>query len=148
MQTAHQTSTPAPADHGAGTQLRALRWLAIAISLLIVVMAFLAGRGFFQAEPGLITGHGHLGNGIFALAALQVGLGYLAFQRGMVHRNLVLLMGLILVLLVAQIGLGYAGSRNNNGAAVAWHLPNGVLLMGASTLNAVLLWLRPGGQRP
>ncbi len=135
--------TPSTTSEAAGTgMLTSLSWLATAISALIVVMAYLAGRGFFEGEPSLITGHGYLGNGIFALATIQVVLGYLAFQKGLIGRNQLLLIGAVIVLLFAQIGLGYAGSRSGNGAAVAWHLPNGVLLMGASTVNAVLLWVR------
>jgi hypothetical protein len=139
------TTTPDAAETAetAGTGLMTgLRWLATAVSALIVVMAFLAGQGLFEGESSLITGHGHLGNGIFALAAIQVVLGYLAFQKALIGRNHLLLIGLIIVLLFAQIGLGYAGSRNGNMSAVAWHLPNGVLLMGTSTVNAVQLWAR------
>lgn len=135
------TSNPEPIV--ASGHLTALRWLSVAVSLLIVVMAGLAGQGVWGGERDLITGHGYLGNAIFALAAISTGIGYLAWQKGQIGRNILLLMGLIVVLLFAQIGLGYTGSRNSSGAAVAWHLPNGVLLMGASTLNAVLLWVRP-----
>ena len=144
MSTTHQTTSPPAAAEpvAASTQLTALRWIATLVSALIVIMAFLAGQGFFEGQPNLITGHGHLGNGIFALVAIQIVMAFLAFQKGQIGRNHLLLNGAIMVLLFAQIGLGYAGSRNNNGAAVAWHLPNGVLLMGASTVNAVLLWVR------
>lgn len=131
--------------------MNGLKWLSVAMSGLVVVMALLAGQGFFEAQPGLITGHGHLGNGIFALAAVQLVLAFLGYQKGLIGRNHVLLNGVIIILLFAQIGLGYAGSRNNIGSAVAWHLPNGVLLMGATTMNAVLFWVRssPGnGQKP
>ena len=135
----NRTTTEAGAT---GTLLTAIRWIASIVTVLIVVMAFLAGRGFFDGQPNLITGHGHLGNGIFMLVAIQIVLAFLLFQKGVVGRNILILNGVIMVLLFAQIGLGYAGSRNHNGAAVAWHLPNGVLLMGASTVNAVLLWAR------
>jgi len=143
METTHRTAPTTDTDTGsAAMQMTALRWISTLVSALIVVMALLAGQGFFEAQPNLITGHGHLGNGIFALVAIQIVLAFLAFQKGQIGRNHLILNGVIMVLLFAQIGLGYAGSRNNNGAAVAWHLPNGVLLMGASTVNAVLFWVR------
>jgi hypothetical protein len=130
----------APDADASSTQMTALRWISLVVSALIVVQAFLAGQGVFQGEKNLLTGHGHLGNGIFVLVAIMIVLSFLAFQKGQIGRNHLLLNGLIMVLLFAQIGLGYSG-RESTGAA-SWHLPNGVLLMGASTVNAVLFWVR------
>ena len=139
MQNAPST-TPEPGT--AKGQLTALRWLTATISVLVIVMAGLAGQGVWGGDRDLIAGHGYLGNGIFALAAISAGIGFLAWQKGQIGRANLILLGLVVVLLFAQIGLGYSGSRNES-SLIAWHLPNGVLLMGASTLNAALLWLRP-----
>lgn len=120
-----------------------LRWISVIVSALIVITALVIGQGFFGGAPGLIIGHGHLGNLIFMLAAVQLALAFSAYQKGSVGRNHLLLNGFLIVLLVAQIGLGYSGSRSGAAAALVWHLPVGVLAMGVSTLNAVLFWVRP-----
>ena len=121
-----------------------LRWISVIVSALIVITALVVGQGFFGGAPGLIIGHGHLGNLIFMLAAVQLALAFAAYQKGSVGRNHLLLNGFLIVLLVAQIELGYSGSRSGASAALVWHLPVGVLAMGVSTLNAVLFWVRPG----
>jgi hypothetical protein len=121
-------------------QMTALRWISVLVSALIVVQALLAGQGIWGGDRDLITGHEMLGNGIFLLVAIQVVLSFLAYQKGQIGRNHLILNGIIMLLLFAQIGLGYSG-RETSGA-IAWHLPNGVLLMGASTINAVLFWMR------
>lgn len=142
MSTTHQTTSPPAAAEpvAASTQLTALRWIATLVSALIVIMAFLAGQGLWEGERNLITGHGHLGNGIFALVAIQIVLAFLAFQKGQIGRYHLILNGVIMLLLFTQIGLGYSGRES--ASARAWHFPNGVLLMGASTVNAVLFWVR------
>lgn len=129
-------------DAGSGSSpaiMNGLKWLSVAMSVLVVVMALLAGQGVYE-DRGLITGHGHLGNGIFALAAVQLVLAFLVYQKGFIGRNHLMLNALIILLLFGQIGLGYAGSRNNL-SLVPWHMANGVFLMGASTINAVLFWI-------
>lgn len=137
MDTHHTAGSP---DSGNG-QMTALRWISVVISALIVITALVIGQGFFGGTPSLIIGHGHLGNLIFMLAAVQLALAFFAYQKGAVGRNHLLLSGFLIVLLFAQIGLGYSGSRSGATDALAWHLPVGVLAMGVSTLNAVLFWI-------
>ncbi len=143
MDTEHMTE-PAATRNG---QLMALRWISVVLSALVVITALVIGQGFFGGTPNLIVGHGHLGNLIFVLAAAQLMLAFLAYQKGTVGRNHLLLNGLLIVLLFAQIGLGYSGSRSGAAGALVWHLPLGVLVMGVSTVNAVLFWQRPHGER-
>jgi len=57
-----------------------------------------------------------------------------------VLRSIVALNVLLVLLVAAQIGLGY--STRNNVPLVAWHIPNGVLLMGTCTVLAPLAWSR------
>ena len=137
----HRTTGSAIAGNA---QMTALRWISLIISALIVITALVIGQGFFGGAPGLITGHGHLGNLIFMLAAVQLALAFLGYQRGTIGRNHLLLNGFLIILLFAQIGLGYSGSRSGATGALVWHLPVGVLAMGVSTLNSVLFWIRPG----
>ena len=136
---AYRTTGSTPAGNG---QLTALRWISAIISGLIVTTALVVGQGFFGGTARLITDHGSLGNLIFALASVQLVLAFLGYQRGVVGRKHLLLNGFLIILLFAQIGLGYSGSRSGASGALVWHLPVGVLAMGAGTLNASLFWIR------
>lgn len=108
----------------------------LAVGLLI--QAWLGSSGFFEAETGLTTAHELLGNVFFLVAAGQAALALFAIQKGFAARPLMIVSGLLLLDVVAQLGLGYTG--RDNAAAMAWHLPNGVLLMGLCTGAAVLAW--------
>lgn len=118
-----------------------LRWLSIALALGIVIMATLAGQGLWNGDRSLITGHGHLGNALFVLAIAQFVIAVVLYQRKAIGAPLMMLTFTLLVLLFAQAGLGYVGRENAE--ARAWHIPNGVLLMGISTFTVALSWLRP-----
>lgn len=120
--------------------LTGLRWIATVITIGIVVQAVLASQGFYESRPGLITGHGHLGNTLFPLAVIQTAVAFTATARKLVGRRVVVLAALVTLLVLTQIGLGYTG--RTEATAMAWHLPNGVLLMGVSTILAVILWSR------
>lgn len=119
----------------------ALRWVSVILSVGIVVMALLIGQGVWNGERGLITGHGHLGNAIFALAGIQFILAVALYQKKQISATHMVITFLLVVLLLGQAGLGYVGRTNSS--LIAWHLPNGVLLMGIATFNAALAWLRP-----
>ena len=135
-----QNST-APPDTSNG-QLKALRWISTVLSILVVLMAFMIGEALFGGQMDLVQDHGYLGNAIFALAVIQVVLAFLQYQKGVVSRNLLLLSGLLIILLFGQIGLGYTGTSGTT-EAIVYHIPLGVLIMGVSTVNAVLFWVQP-----
>ena len=140
-------STPPNTASSVGNgQMSALRWISLILSALVVITAFVIGEGFFGGKASLIQDHGYLGNAIFALAAVQLAIAFLQFQKGTVGRNHLLLNGVIIILLFAQIGLGYSGSRSGAANALVWHLPVGVLIMGVCTVNSVLFWVRPSRQ--
>ena len=105
------------------------RWVAVTTAILVMVQALLAGRGWF-VDVGLIEVHGWVGNATFLVAVTQWGVAFLAWRRRVVGRTELVLSGLLVLLIVAQLGLGYAG-RESAGAA-AWHVPNGVLIFGAT----------------
>lgn len=140
MQTQHPSAVIHESTSAGAGLLTELRWIASVIAIGILVQAMLASQGFYEGKPGLITGHGHLGNTLFLLAVIQTGLAVVAASRTLVERRVVVLATLVTILVVTQIGLGYTG--RTEATAMAWHLPNGVLLMGLSTILAVTLWNR------
>lgn len=123
------------------TSLTIYKWLTIITALGMLVQAVLGGQGsFYGGHRGLLTGHAQVGNIFFLLVVIQA---FLSFQlsTGRIIPRWILGLNLVqIVLVVAQIGLGY--SSRSNIATIAWHIPNGVLLMGTSTTLAVLAWSR------
>lgn len=99
--------------------------LAAAITVLILIMAVLAGRHLTLGEQ-VIELHGWIGNGVFVLALAYAALVVAARLPG---RDFALAVALV-VLMFAQIGLGYVG--RDTAEAAAWHIPNGVLLVALS----------------
>jgi hypothetical protein len=106
------------------------RWVTVLTVGLVLVQAILAGRGWF-VDLDLIDVHGLVGNLTFLVAIGQAALAYLGRSRGGVGRLELGLSGALVLLVVAQLGLGYGG-RETAGAA-AWHVPNGVLIFGIAT---------------
>ena len=91
---------------------------------LVLIMAAMAGNSNALFGTFDIEIHGYVGNTIFLLAMVNV---VLAVKRDTGFAVAVA----ILALMFAQIGLGYVGRETRD--AAAWHIPNGVLLMGLST---------------
>ncbi|MGN6030225.1 MAG: hypothetical protein ACTHQE_01040 [Thermomicrobiales bacterium] len=129
-----------PARQAPGWALPAFQWLTIVNAVLMVVQAFLASEGVFGGERNLVTGHGHLGNLVFLLVVAQAVLAFVLANAGRLPRMAVTIAAVIVLLTVAQIGLGYS-TRNDVGLA-AWHIPNGVLLMGGMAVLATMAWTR------
>jgi hypothetical protein len=124
------TSAQEPADRAeappgrAGTALsRARRAIAGLIAVVVVLLAFLAGRFLFLGDL-VIELHGYVGNAVFVLAIVNLGLG-LADGAGGVEMAIA---GAVALLTFTQIGLGYVG--RDTAEAASLHVPNGVLLMG------------------
>ena len=105
--------------------LRIRTALAGLIAVIVVVLAFLAGRFLFLGDL-VIEIHGYIGNTVFLLALVNLGLGLIAKADG----GQLAVAGLIALLTFSQIGLGYVGRETADAAAI--HIPNGVLLMGLS----------------
>lgn len=116
----------------------ARRALAATVVLVVLVQAVMAGRSnrlFGNWEIGL---HGTLGNVGFAAA---VALLAVVAVRRLGRQSLLAAAALVLVL-TAQLGLGYAGRESLD--AAAWHIPNGVLAFGLAVWNLTLASQRTG----
>ncbi len=121
-------AAPAAARSGLLTSYRVLAGVCV---LLVLVMAAIAGRHLELG--GGIELHGILGNIVFAIAAVMVVLSFLTQTRGVVVGHAVAFAALCF----AQIGLGYVGRETAE--AAAWHIPNGVLLMGLAVAHLSLI---------
>ena len=137
-------TTSSPVTGGTGL-LTGLRITAIVLSLGVVLQAWLGTSGLFQNEPGRIDVHGMIGNFLFLATVVQAGIALVAMQRGLPTRTILYLAVGIVLLMTAQIGLGYSTRNGENfSSAVSMHIPLGVALMGLTTVVAVLAFqIRP-----
>ncbi len=113
--------------------IRGFQLVAGLIALLILVQATLAGQ-FTYNEPSLKDVHEIMGNVLFMLAIVQLALAWLT--RDVWRYRMVIWSAVILLLIVAQIGLGYGGRDSGDSAAV--HIPVGVFLFALSSIVAML----------
>jgi predicted Na+-dependent transporter len=134
MTTAQQTpDRPSVARPGV---FRAFVIVAHLVALLVFVQAVLAGR--WLVDTDIIKSHGYLASYvILPLTLAQVVLAYLSGLSGRARSALPATSLVLLVLIIAQIGSGYAGRDRNNVAAI--HLPNGVLIFGLTVANISLI---------
>ncbi|HYF47475.1 MAG TPA: hypothetical protein VD926_14775 [Acidimicrobiales bacterium] len=122
-----------PRTSGRPGLLTAYRWLAGASAAVVVVMAYLAGHSDRLFGTGDIGLHGYLGELLFAVAVVMVVLSFLTQTRGVVVGHAVAFAALCF----AQVGLGFVGRDTLE--AAAWHIPNGVLIMGVAVAHVSLL---------
>ena len=111
-----------------------VRWVAGITAAIVLIQAALIGQALYIGDASRFTLHGWLGNASFVGAIALVGLTFGATRRGELPRIALGLSVPIAVLMVAQIGLGYAG--RGGGWPAALHIPNGVLV--AALLTALL----------
>jgi hypothetical protein len=105
------------------------------LALGVLVNAAIAGRTLVGEWDILV--HGIIGNGVFVLSVLAL---LFAVATG-ATRATIAATAVLLVLVFAQVGLGYSGRENLD--ARAWHIPNGVAIFGLSTWLAARRPLRP-----
>jgi hypothetical protein len=117
---------------------RVVRLLAWTVPAGILVQAVLAGQAWF-VSPTLFGLHGGVGHGVLALSVVTAGLLWLVRGAG---RTAALLASVVVLGLIGQTGLGYAGHRTGIAAASSIHIPLGVTLFGLSLAVAVLLAVR------
>lgn len=132
--TASQTLGTTPATRPG--ILTALRIVAPLIALLVFIQAIFAGQGLF-IDTDQINVHGVIGNITFLFVLAQAALAWFAGFRGRDRGALIGMSLVLLVLVIAQIGLGYSG--RDGGTPAALHVPNGVAIMALSTGIATYL---------
>jgi peptidoglycan/LPS O-acetylase OafA/YrhL len=110
------------------------RWVSLAVALLVIVQAGLAGRGFMLGKQDFMDAHEMLANIVFLVGLGLLGLAVTGFRRGMLDKTDLVLSVLMLLLIIGQIGLGYAGEDSGNAASLHW--PNGVLITVVAALLA------------
>ncbi|MGH2558706.1 MAG: hypothetical protein ACRDJH_06550 [Thermomicrobiales bacterium] len=117
----------------------AMPFIAVAVlsAVLVFLQALLAGRGWY-VDRDLFDIHEIVANVVFLAVVAQVALVFaLGVPAGSFRAQLLTVNALLVVLVIAQIGLGY-GIRDSSEAG-AWHIPNGVRLFGLSAYNLALL---------
>jgi len=125
------TAPTAATTTGRPGLLAAYRVLAGVSVLIVLVQAALAGR-HINLGAGIEL-HGVLGNIVFTLAVVMVVLAFMTQTRGVVVGHAVAFAALCF----AQVGLGYVGRETAE--AAAWHIPNGVLIMGVAVAQLSLI---------
>jgi len=104
-----------------------LKWLAALTTVLVLIQAFLAGRGWY-VDFDLIETHGIIGNITFLAAIGLLLLTWLIGIPGSLGKRLLGLTAVLAFLVGVQTGLGYEG--RDSAQAASWHIPNGVLVFG------------------
>jgi heme A synthase len=104
--------------------------MAHTLPVLILVQAFLAGRALFGGWS--ITVHGVIGNVTFVFALVTLVLAWRAR-----HRPATTAAAVLVVLITAQIGLGYSGRETLE--AAAWHVPLGVTIFGLAVYQMTII---------
>ena len=115
---------------------RNFRGLSVIVFALTAAQAFLGSAGFFRGGDSIdyTTVHEIIANALFPLAIILFGLVFLAqFER---RNQMLFWTGLLLILIISQIGLGY--SSRNDITLLAWHIPSGVAIFGAALVVMLL----------
>lgn len=120
----------AVATHAA-RDLSRYRAAAALLAVLVLVQAVLAGQ-FVNTSSGVLAPHRMIGEGssLVALALLVAGYRIRSWSRDRWW-----LAGVLVALVVAQTGLGFAG--RSSPLAASLHVPVGVLLFGGALVAAV-----------
>lgn len=106
--------------------------VATALLILVLAQAVIAGQSLFGTWD--IRVHGWLGNGSFLLSVVGVGLAIAARPS----RSSLVVAAVMAIVMVGQIGLGYAGRTAL--AAASWHVPLGVTIFGLAVVNVIESW--------
>jgi hypothetical protein len=113
--------------------VKGFRVAGIATTVLVVIQAAMAGRGFFFGGE-MIKRHGEVGNITFLAGLVMLGFAFSGFRQKKLDQFDLVVAALMVLLIMAQFGLGYGGRENSTAASLHW--PNGVLI---TLLGAMLL---------
>jgi hypothetical protein len=125
--------------------VRRFHVIAILAGVLVLVQAFLAGRGLFL-DFDLIKVHGYVGEITFVVALFLLVAAWIGRQEGVFTTTEVSLCVVLIVLLAVQFALGYGG--RNSGTAASLHIPNGILITGVVSALIALSLRRPASSPP
>jgi hypothetical protein len=115
--------------------LSIIAWL---IATLVTLQAALIGQTIYGSA--MFTGlHGGLGHLVLLLAVVLAVGAWIARAPGSVAFATTILFALV----IAQIGLGYAGARSGIAFASSLHLPAGVLIAVIAAASATRLTTHP-----
>jgi hypothetical protein len=117
--------------------IRWLRYSAPLLTLLVLIQAIFAGRGLYINHDSIDL-HGQIGNATFLVALIQTALVFAIGLRGQTRTWLLGGSVVLLLLIVAQLGLGYGGRDSTTAASL--HVPNGVLIFGLTTAMLSLVY--------
>lgn len=123
--------------------ITAFKFVSHAVTLLVILQAVLAGMFISGEQVDAKDQHEVMADVIIVAVAIQLLLAFLV--RGWSQFRLLYWVGLLLVLSVAQIVLGYASEDHSFPEAV--HIPLGVFLFGLALVISALAVLedRPRG---
>lgn len=127
------TDPTTPIRRQASALVLAHRAVLVAVPLLVLVQAALAGQHLFEGDD-VIELHGILGNLTFALTLAGVPLALVVRRGDGVAFGLAVS---LVALTFAQVGLGYVGRESLS--AAAWHIPVGVAIFGLAAFQLSLL---------
>lgn len=108
-----------------------------AVTLLVILQAVLAGMFISGEQADAEDQHELMSNVIVVAVVIQLLLAFLV--RGWSQFQLMYWVGVLLVLSVAQVALGYASEDNSFPEAI--HIPLGVFLFGLAFLISALAFL-------
>jgi 4-amino-4-deoxy-L-arabinose transferase-like glycosyltransferase len=111
-----------------------------AIAVLFPIQAFLGTDAFFKNNETARNSHEMLGNLFFLLAIASLVIGFLSMRNGTESPVMVGIRALFVLLVVAQLGLGYSGRENID--AKLWHVANGVLSTVVAAIMATTAFIR------
>jgi hypothetical protein len=117
-----------------------MRIVSVAIAVLLPIQAFLGSDAFFGTNDDARNMHEMMGNVFFLLAVALLVLGFIAMRNGSLGTTGVALRVALVLLVVAQLGLGYSGRDEVD--LKTWHIANGVLLTLVATVIATLSFTR------
>ncbi len=117
--------------------IRGFQLVAGLIALLVLVQAVLAGQFLTGEEEDLESVHKIVGYALFILAVVQLAFAWLG--RDAWRYRMVIWSVVILLLTVAQVGLGDASHDSSSAEAI--HIPAGVLLFSLTSIVTMLSFM-------